>query len=122
MTTDDPLFEPIWDDLRLFEKKIMMAIGRHIKQIPPKANAYTMHMVDFSLDHLNPSDITERMKRLKSKTVAVMMEDQRVHIPLLTDLRYEDLSKTVTFTFNSLLKPCYEALADLKLTNQPQML
>lgn len=105
-------FETIWEDLRLFEKKILNALGRQLLKQNASSHVYTLQIKDFGLDHLNPSDITERLHGLKNKSVAMRIDHRLAQVPLLTDVRYDDHRKTVTVTFNSLLKGGYRILGE----------
>ena len=109
-------FEKKWKSLRLFEKKILIGLGRHVHLSDANTKVYRLHLTAFGLDMLNPSDITERLKGLKKKSVEVKIDrvdpvDRGlVYVPLITDIRYDDPSKTVTLTFNSILKEVYMRL------------
>lgn len=97
----------IYPHLKLFERKIIAAIAKRVSIGDANTKAYVMHMIDFELDVLNPSDITERLRWLSRKTIDVTLDGDLVKVPLLTDVRYNDRYKSVTFTFNSLLKPYF---------------
>jgi hypothetical protein len=109
-------FEKKWNTLRLFEKKILIGLGRHVQLSDANTKAYRLHLTAFGLDLLNPSDITERLRGLKKKSVPVKLEQVDpvdrglVYVPLITDVQYDDPSKTVTLTFNSVLKEIYMVL------------
>lgn len=114
MKIGEVTLETIWSDLRLFERKILYGIGRHITKNCSKSKAYTIHLTEFCLDNLNPSDIIERLISLKEKTIPVRFEDFLANVRLLTDVRYDDGAKTVTLTFNRLLEAPYRELPELK--------
>lgn len=109
-------FENKWKSLRLFEKKILIGLGRHVHLSDANAKVYHLHLTAFGLDMLNPSDITERLRGLTKKSVEVKVEQVDpvdrglVVVPLITDVQYDDPSKTVTLTFNSILKEMYTLL------------
>lgn len=105
-------FDRIWEDLRLFDRKILYGIGKHLREQPESKHSYTIQLVEFGLDLLNPSDITERLQALKKKTVTMAIDGNPAQVPLVTDVRYDDHLKTVTLTFNSLLKEGYQALGE----------
>jgi len=99
--------------LPLFERKIITAIARHVSKNDSNTKAYCIRIIDFELDCLNPSDITERLRWLKEKTVHIWIDGDLAAVPLLTDIRYDDRKKNVTITFNSVLKFLY---ADIRET------
>jgi hypothetical protein len=109
-------FEKKWNTLRLFEKKILIGLGRHVHLSDANTKAYRLHLTAFGLDLLNPTDITERLRGLKKKSVQVKIDrvdpvDRgTVFVPLITDVQYDDPSKTVVLTFNSILKEIYMLL------------
>lgn len=114
----DNWFQAIWEELRLFEKKILCGIGEHVLEHREKRPPYHIQLIEFGLDHLNPSDITERLQGLKEKTVTMKVDQNQARVPLLTDIRYHDPKKTVTLTFNSLLKEGYLLLGKSKPLKQ----
>lgn len=111
---NESCFRGIWDDLSLFEKKILFGIGQHVITANEKTKAYKLKLTEFGLDKLNPSDITNCLRRLQDKSVPMEIDEQLAYVPLLTDMRYDDLNKKVTITFNSILKEDYMALAHAK--------
>ncbi|WEG13819.1 hypothetical protein PU629_05485 [Pullulanibacillus sp. KACC 23026] len=112
-------FDSIGENLRLFEKKILYGIGAHVRRNETKRyTIYTIHLTEFGLDLLNPSDITERLSNLKNRTVSMAIGTGKARVPLLTDVRYDDPSKTVTITFNSLLKGGYLSLGEKAFSQQ----
>jgi len=101
----------LFDQLSLFDRKILKGIIRCVHLDDKNTKAYTFQLIDFELDHLNPSDITEKLKKIADMAIMTHIDGQEVRVPLLTHMQYKDHDKTVTLTFNSLLKPYY---VDLK--------
>ncbi|GGE48747.1 hypothetical protein GCM10011391_29470 [Pullulanibacillus camelliae] len=102
----------LFDQLSLFDRKILKGISRRVRIEDKNTKAYTFKLIDFELDHLNPSDITERLKRLAKMGIMTHIDGQEARVPLLTHIQYRDPDKTVTLTFNSLLKPYYVDLQE----------
>jgi len=98
--------------LSLFERKIIAALSRCVKKEDANTKAYCLRLIDFELDCLNPSDIIDKLKRLKEKTISVRIDGIEAYVPLLTDIRYDDKYKKVTITFNSILKNLYVEIKD----------
>ena len=97
----------IYDKLTMFDRKILTRIIKQIEKEDANTKAYTIRLIDFELDLLNPSDITQRLKRLTQVTTQIEIDGNDAAVPLLTHILYEDHRKTVTLTFNSILKPFY---------------
>jgi len=101
----------LFDQLSLFERKIFKGIIRGVHLDDKNTKAYTFQLVDFELDHLNPSDITVKVKKIADMAIMMIIDGQEARVPLLTHMQYKDRDKTIILTFNSLLKPYY---VDLK--------
>ncbi|GGH74999.1 hypothetical protein JOD43_000615 [Pullulanibacillus pueri] len=103
----------IYNKLTLFDQKIINGIIKQVNRDDEDTKAYLINLIDFGLDHLNPSDITERLKKLVKVSVKVSIDGELAYVPLLTHMKYEDHDKKVILTFNSLLKPYYLELRDV---------
>ena len=110
----NPLLK-IWPSLKLFERKIITAIAGQVSIEDPNTKVYSFRLIDFELDNLNPSDITERLRWLTRKTISIRINGDIAFVPLLTDIRYDDHKKHVTITFNSILKTFYADLNALPI-------
>jgi hypothetical protein len=108
----------LFPHLGIFERKIIKAVARHVSPNDSNTKAYCLRLIDFQLDNLNPSDITERLRWLKNKRVCIPIDDNLAFVPLLTDIRYDDQRKNVTITFNSILKPHYADINHSTEANQ----
>lgn len=105
----------LFPHLGLFERKIIKGIAKHVSKNDSNTKAYCLKLIDFELDSLNPSDITERLRWLKNKRVCLPIDETLAFVPLLTDIRYNDRQKNVTITFNSILKRHYADLNEMPM-------
>ncbi|WP_085523026.1 RepB family plasmid replication initiator protein [Tuberibacillus sp. Marseille-P3662] len=96
-----------FEQLSTFEQKIIMAVAAKVSVDDANTKVYTLYIKDLNLDKLVPSDITQSLKALQQKNIAVEREGQLIQVPWLTQVSYDDLSKSYAIIFNSMLKTSY---------------